>query len=118
MLVGDSAAHADPMTGQGVYLALRGAELCAAAAGDALARGGAPALRAYAVTRWREFAPVFAAGRLVQALAFRQHVVGRAAAQLARHPDLRARFIGMVGNTEHPRAVLHPAVLPRLLGWA
>jgi menaquinone-9 beta-reductase len=116
-LVGDSATHADPMTGQGVYFALRGAELCAAAAGDALAATGLPALRAYACARWREFLPVLAAGRLVQSLAFRERVVRRAAAQLARYPDLRSRFIGMVGNTQHPRAVLHPAVLARLLGW-
>jgi len=117
LLVGDSAAHADPITGQGVYLAVRGAELCAGAAGDALERAGLPSLRAYAYARWREFAPVFAASRLAQALAFRPRMVRRAAAQLARHPDLRTRFIGVVGNTERPGAVLHPAVLARLLGW-
>jgi menaquinone-9 beta-reductase len=117
LLVGDSAAHADPMTGQGVYLAVRGAELCAAAAAEALERTGIPSLRAYAYARWREFGPVFAASRLVQSLAFRRRVLRRVAGQLARHPDLRARLIGMVGNTERPGAVLHPAVLPRLLGW-
>ena len=117
LLVGDGVAHADPMTGQGVYLALRGAELCATAAANALEGSGTPSLRAYAYARWNEFGPVFAASRLVQALAFRRRVVRRAAEQLARHPDLRARLIGMVGNTHRPGAVLHPAVLPRLLGW-
>jgi flavin-dependent dehydrogenase len=117
LLVGDSAAHADPMTGQGVYLALRGAELCAAAADAALEGSGLPARRAYARARWREFAPVFAASRLVQALAFRRGVVTRAAAQLSRHADLRVRLMDAVGNTAHPAAVLHPAVLARVLGW-
>lgn len=118
LLVGDAAAHLDPMTGQGVYLALRGAELCAAIAADALERTGAPSLRAYAFARSREFGPVFAGSRIVQALAFRPAVVRRAAAQLARYPDLGARLIGMIGNTDGIGSVLHPAVLPRLLGWA
>jgi flavin-dependent dehydrogenase len=117
ILVGDAVAHADPMTGQGVYLALRGAELCAAAAANALAGRGTPCLRTYAYARWTEFGPVFAASRLVQALAFRPPVARRAVERLARHPDLRDRLIGMVGNTQRPGVVLNPAVLPRLLGW-
>ena len=118
LLVGDAAAHLDPMTGQGVYLALRGAELCAAIAAEALGGAGAPALRKYAFARWREFGPVFAASRLVQTLAFRRSVARRAARQMARHPDLARRLIGMIGNTEGIGTVFHPAVLPRLLGWA
>jgi flavin-dependent dehydrogenase len=118
LLVGDAAAHLDPMTGQGVYLALRGAELCAAIAADALERTGVPSLRAYALARAREFGPVFAGSRLVQALAFRPAVVRRTAAQLARYPDLGRRLIGMIGNTDGLGGVLHPAVLRRLMGWA
>lgn len=117
LLVGDAAAHLDPMTGQGVYLALRGAELCAAAAAGALDGTGIPSAGAYAVARARAFGPVFAGSRVVQALALRPAVVRRAAAQVARYPDLGRRFIGMIGNTDGLAAVLHPAVLPRLLGW-
>lgn len=116
LLVGDAAAHLDPMTGQGVYLALRGAELCAAVAAGALARTGVPPVPAYAYMRWREFGPVFAASRIVQALAFRPALVRRAAVQLARYPDLRGRLIGVIGNTDGIGSVLQPAVLPRLLG--
>jgi len=118
LLVGDAAAHLDPMTGQGVYLALRGAEVCAAITGETLEGTGVPSLRAYARARARAFVPVFAGSRLVQALAFRPAVVRRAAAQLARYPDLGKPLIGMLGNTEGLGGVLHPAVLPRLLGWA
>jgi flavin-dependent dehydrogenase len=118
LLVGDAAAHLDPMTGQGVYLALRGAELCAATVAETLDRTGAPLLCKYALARWREFGPVFAASRLVQTLAFRGAVARRAARQMARHPDLARRLVGMVGNTEGIGTVFHPAVLPRLLGWA
>jgi geranylgeranyl reductase family protein len=118
LLVGDAAAHVDPMTGQGVYLALRGAELCAAAAAAALERDGVSALGGYARARTREFAPVFAGARLVQALAARPAVMRRAAAGMARHPELARRLIGTIGNTAGLGSVLHPAVLPRLLGWA
>ncbi len=118
LLVGDALAHADPMTGQGVYLALRGAELCAAAAGAALDRTGAPSLRAYAYAWWREFGPIFTASRLMQCLAFRPALLRRTAARLAGDPDLRARLIGMIGNSDGVGSVLHPSVLPRLLGAA
>lgn len=117
LLVGDAAAHLDPMTGQGVYLALRGAELCAAAVAGALDGTGVPSAGAYTLARARALGPVFAGSRLVQALAFRPAVVRRAAAQVTRYPDLGRRLIGMVGNTDTLAAVLHPAVLPRLLGW-
>lgn len=118
LLVGDAAAHIDPMTGQGVYFALRGAELCAAAAADALERDRMPVLRGYAYARWREFGPVFAASRLIQYLAFRPAVLRRAASRLAMQSQLGARLIGVVGNTEGVGGVLNPAVLLRLLGPA
>ncbi|HET7266178.1 MAG TPA: NAD(P)/FAD-dependent oxidoreductase [bacterium] len=117
LLVGDAAAHLDPMTGQGVYLALRGAEMCAAAAAEALDRAGVPSPWAYTLARARAFGPVFTAARLVQVLAFRPAVVRRAAAQVTRDPDLGRRLIGVIGNTDGVGGVLHPAVLPRFLGW-
>jgi flavin-dependent dehydrogenase len=116
LLVGDAAGHVDPMTGQGVYLALRGAELCAAAAGAALDRSGRPSLRLYAAARRRAFGPAFLLSRLVQAVAFRPALIRRTAARLARHPELRARFIGAVGNSDGIGSLMHPAVLYRLLG--
>lgn len=118
LLVGDAAAHLDPMTGQGVYLALRGAELCAEAAAAALEGTGASAVRGYARARQREFGLVFAASRLVQSLAFRPWIVRRAAGRLGRHTDLRARLIGAIGNTEAMSTILRPAFLARLLGAA
>jgi hypothetical protein len=66
--------------------------------------------------RWREFGPVFAASRVVQSLAFRPALVRRAAALLARSPDLRGRLIGVIGNIEGIGSILRPAVLPRLRG--
>ena len=54
--VGDAAGFYDPFTGEGVTLALRGAELAAAAAGEALGAGGAaplPRLASYERARAR-----------------------------------------------------------------
>lgn len=118
LLVGDAAAHLDPMTGQGVYLALRGAELCAAAVAAALERTGLPSVRRYEQARRREFRLVFAASQILQYAAFHPWVVRRAASRLARHADLRGALIGAIGNTDGMGSVLRPAFLARLMGSA
>ncbi len=124
LLVGDAAAYIDPLTGQGVYLALRGAELAAAAALHALAPGGAAqalspwqaAFREYDRARRREFGPVFLVSRVLQHLAFCRVAVRRAARQIAARPDLGARLARAVGNVEPAAAVLRPEFVARVLG--
>lgn len=118
LLTGDAAAHIDPLTGQGVYLALRGAELAADAVTRALARDGeaGAALREYDRARRREFGPLFLTSRLLQSLAFHPVVIRRAFRRMAAHPDLGARLVGVAGNVESPRSVLHPGFLTRILG--
>ncbi len=119
LLTGDAAAHLDPLTGQGVYLALRGAELAAAAVVRALVDGETgEALRAYDRARRREFGPVALVSRLLQSLAFRPTVIRRAIRRMAAHPDLGARVIGVAGNDEPPGLVLRPRFLTRILGIA
>src|SRR5437660_3506700 len=68
LLVGDSADFFDPFTGQGIYAALRGAELVAACLIPALEVGGPVAsarLEPYVRARRREFAGKWALERLI-----------------------------------------------------
>jgi geranylgeranyl reductase family protein len=120
LLVGDAADFFDPFTGQGIYSALRGAELAAECLIPALARGGmepvpAVALRPYVRARRRAFAGKWLLERLI-ALgvgwpALAERVVGR----LARRPDLADLLVSATGNIVPARAVLAPGVLARLL---
>ncbi len=113
LLVGDAADFFDPFTGQGIYSALRGAELAAAAVVDTLTTG--VSLRAYARARRAAFAGKWLLERLI-ALgvgwpALAERVVGR----LARRPDLADLLVRATGNCVPARAVLAPGVLARLL---
>lgn len=83
VLLGDAAGYYDPLTGQGIYRALRSAELAAPAIVEALQRRSTEPISRYNRTRHEEFAP----GTRIQ------HVIER----ISRQPLLwRAalRFIG------------------------
>jgi geranylgeranyl reductase family protein len=68
MLVGDAAGFFDPFTGEGIYRALRGAELVAEVGQEALARGdvSAAGLARYDALRSQAFARKLAVTALVQ----------------------------------------------------
>jgi flavin-dependent dehydrogenase len=109
LLVGDAADFFDPFTGQGIYSALRGAEL---AAGCLLSTGG---LRAYARARRREFRGKWLLERLIALGVGWPALVERTVARLARRPELADLLVGATGNCVPARAVLRPGVLARLL---
>jgi flavin-dependent dehydrogenase len=109
LLVGDAADFFDPFTGQGIYSALRGAELAAAC----LISGAG--LRAYARARRREFAGKWLLERLIALGVGWPALVERVVRRLARRPDLADLLVGATGNCIPARAVLTPGVLARLL---
>ncbi len=120
VLVGDAAAFMDPLTGQGVYLALRGAELAAAAILRSLT-GGSPTARALAGYEWarrREFGASFLLSRILQHLAFRPAVLHRAIRRMVAHPDLARRLIHAIGNVEDAAVVLRPWFFAKIMGLA
>lgn len=117
-LVGDAADFFDPFTGEGICSALRGAELLAAAATDALASPGtvtASRLAGYRRARRRAFAGKWAVERLIgygmELPALFDHAVGR----IGRRAGMADTLVGVTGDFVPARRVLSPLFLARML---
>ena len=121
LLVGDAADFFDPFTGQGLYSALRGAELAAAALIPALAEHhrGAPvpaaALDSYRAARRRAFLGKWLLERMIGVGVGWEGLARRVVGRLARQPGLADLVVGATGNFVPARAVLTPAILLHLL---
>ena len=120
LLVGDAADFFDPFTGQGIYSALRGAELAADCLIPALSRGVSgpvpyAALQGYARARRREFAGKWLLERLIALGVGWPALVERVVGRLARRADLADLLVRATGNCIPARAVLAPGVLAGLL---
>jgi menaquinone-9 beta-reductase len=100
LLVGDAAGYYDPFTGQGIFRALRGARLAAAAADDALRRGdtSAAALRTYEGARRAAFAPGERVQRIIEAATSRPRAFGAASLALRACPRAADALIDFVGD--------------------
>jgi flavin-dependent dehydrogenase len=116
-LVGDAADFFDPFTGEGIYSALRGAELLAEAAIPALERPGivpSTDLAAYRRSRRRAFGGKWAVERLIGYGMLCPRLFDRAVARLERR-GLAHTLIGVTGDFVPARAVLNPSFLARML---
>lgn len=115
-LVGDAADYFDPFTGEGIYSALRGGELLAPYALDAVRDGartarGARALRAYARARWRAFRGKWIVERMIAAVVAHPPLIDRAARVLSRRTDMADVLVGVTGDFVPAREVLRPGYL-------
>ena len=120
LLVGDAADFFDPFTGQGIYAALRGAELAAECLIPALPHGvrsavPASALRAYVHARRREFAGKWLLERLIGIGVGWPALTNRVVRRLAGRPDLADLLVSATGNIIPARRVLKASVLAQLL---
>jgi len=88
-LVGDAAGFFDPFTGEGIFRALRGAELLAAYGP-----------RQYAAARMRAFRPKEQLTALVQVFVQRPRLMELAVKRLQRRPVLARRLADMLGDLE------------------
>jgi flavin-dependent dehydrogenase len=116
-LVGDAADFFDPFTGDGIYSALRGAELLAEVAGPALAREGrisAAALAPYRRARRRAFGGKWAVERLIGYGMTFPALFDRAVGRIARR-GMAHTLIGVTAAFVPARAVLNPIFLARTL---
>ena len=111
LFVGDAAGFYDPFTGEGIFTALRSAELAAETIAGALRAGdvSAAALSAYERARQAAFADKARLTRLLQTLIARRRLANLAARWLAARPRVLAALLGVIGDYVSPRA------LPRLL---
>jgi len=115
LLVGDAAGFYDPLTGEGIYTALRSAELAAEVIHGALARGdfSRAALTSYWHARHVAFKDKERLTRLLQVVIRHRWLANLVAQRLARRPDLLSLLMGVIGDFVPPRMLLSPR---RLLG--
>lgn len=124
LLVGDAADFFDPFTGQGIYSAMRGAELAAACLIPALNLTPrrphreplpAAALVPYLRARRREFAGKWLLERLIGVGVGWPALTNRVVRRLAGRPDLADLLVSATGNIVPARAVLTAGVLAQFL---
>ena len=113
LLVGDAADFFDPFTGQGIYSALRGAELAAAAILATLATGAS--LQPYARARRREFTGKWLLERMIGIAVGWPALIERVVGRMIRRPELAHLLVRATGNCVPARAALTPAVLAGLV---
>ena len=118
LLVGDAADFFDPATGDGIYAALRGAELVAESAAMALSRPGPVTLERliqYRRMRRRVFAGKWVLERVLDyALRF-PRLFDRGISRLGRREDMAHTVIGLAGGFVPIREVLSPVFLARMV---
>jgi flavin-dependent dehydrogenase len=117
LLVGDAAGFFDPFTGEGLFTALRSAELAVEVGHAALARGdlSAGALAPYVTARRRAFRDKEWVTRGLQFVIRRRGLANRVARALAARPALLDALMGVIGDFVPPRELLRPGNLRRSL---
>lgn len=118
LLVGDAADFFDPFTGEGIWSALRGAELAAATARAALLEHtGATVPRArlarYARARREAFAGKWLVERLIGWAMWSPRLFDRAVERLGRRGIMAHTLVGVTGRFVPVRHVLDPRFLLR-----
>lgn len=117
VLVGDAAGFLDPFTGEGLYAALRSAEVAANVVVQAVRAGdvSARALRPAHARGAAEFRAKTRVTLLLQRVIARRVLSVAAARMLTRRPAHLARLMGVFGDFVPPRTLLEPGFLAGLL---
>ena len=117
LLVGDAAGFLDPFTGDGIYEALRGAQLAAPVASAALRAGdtSAAALEPYRRARRRVFTTKRGVCWIVQGFIHTPVLMDYVTPRLDRREELGLTLSGVLGNFRPARQALSPLFLARLL---
>jgi flavin-dependent dehydrogenase len=116
-LVGDAADFFDPFTGEGIHAALRGGELLAPFALQALgadAAGADAALAAYDRARKAEFSGKWLVERLISSAVGFAPAINYFARTLEARKDMADLLVGVTGDFVPAREVLRPGYLLNL----
>lgn len=108
LLVGDAAGFYDPFTGEGMFAALRGAEVLAETAGGDLRRGDVTlaTTAAYEARRAAEFRAKAQVTRALQLVIGRRWLANTVASALSRRPDRLDLLMGVIGDFVPPAALV------------
>ena len=117
LLVGDAAGYYDPFTGEGIYHALRSAQLAAEVAIPALASGAldTAALRRYDQLQRAEFRGKRTIEAIIQSAVQAPPLMSHIAAVMNRNPGMADTVVAVTGDFLPASAVLRPGYLLRLL---
>jgi geranylgeranyl reductase family protein len=118
LLVGDAADFFDPFTGEGIYTALRGAELAASVANEALRHPGpvtARNLSPYSRARRKAFLGKWAVERLIGYGMLAPALFDRAVSRLGRRGKMAHTLIGVTADFLPASRVLNPLFLSRMM---
>ena len=110
LLAGEAAGLVNPITGEGIDLALESGEIAAAAAGDALPQGdvSARALRRYERALHRQFARWFVGMRRMAPWVMRPQALNILVTKAARWPELGRTIVGIILGTTSPWLAFSP----------
>ena len=100
-MVGDAATFINPFTGEGVYFALRGAQMAAEAIHQALMRGDTvsrQSLQSYDAARRKELLPRYQLCDAVQRVVHSPALLGWAAGRLRRSASFTEVLLSTVGD--------------------
>ena len=113
VLVGDAATFINPFTGEGVFFALRGAQMAAQTIGEALARGDVSrqALSGYDAARRSELLPRYRLCDAVQRVVHSPALLGWASERLRRSEPLTELLLRTVGDLARPADLFSLATL-------
>jgi menaquinone-9 beta-reductase len=118
LLVGDAADFFDPVTGDGIHSALRGAELVAQTMIPALSVPGpvaAEALRQYRRRRRQVFTPKWIMERITRYLMQFPSLFDRSISRIGRHSDMAHTAIGVAGGFVPLRDLLNRSFIARVV---
>jgi menaquinone-9 beta-reductase len=118
LLVGDAAGYYDPLTGQGIYRALRTAELAAPAIDRALrnAQESERALKEYGIRLDRAFRPGRRLQRLIEGVLSRHQLREVFVKKIGSTPGGLDALIRVTGDVAPARSLLSPSLVLAFAG--